>query len=144
LGKAGQRTNARLRDAARRAAYADSDFDLAAWERLKAFHGHRCLNCQATEADSPLTMDHIVPLSRGGTHEERNIQPLCFPCNMRKHAKIIDYLGGYEITDLGVLPREFFRPNVLKIAATVKALGGATAIPGIRVYSRRVSSVRSA
>lgn len=31
--------------------------------------------------------DHIMPLVRGGTNERRNIQILCPPCNLEKHAK---------------------------------------------------------
>lgn len=34
-----------------------------------------------------LTVDHITPLSRGGSDGIRNIQFLCLPCNMRKNAK---------------------------------------------------------
>lgn len=34
-------------------------------------------------------IDHVVPLSKGGTHTYNNIQLLCFPCNRSKLAKII-------------------------------------------------------
>lgn len=32
-------------------------------------------------------LDHIVPLSKGGKHEEFNVQFLCPKCNLKKHAK---------------------------------------------------------
>ena len=31
-----------------------------------------------------LTCDHIVPLSRGGTHERKNLAAACGPCNQAK------------------------------------------------------------
>lgn len=59
------------------------------WEELKDFYGNTCLCCKRT--DVKLTMDHVVPLSRGGTHEIRNIQPLCKSCNSKKHTDTTDY-----------------------------------------------------
>lgn len=32
-------------------------------------------------------IDHIFPLSKGGEHSKQNIQLLCPPCNLAKHAK---------------------------------------------------------
>ena len=44
-----------------------------------------CLRCGSREN---LSVDHIIPYSRGGAHKERNFQCLCLPCNMRKGAKV--------------------------------------------------------
>lgn len=43
--------------------------------------GKGCARCGA---QSDLTIDHIVPLAKGGTNDERNLQILCAPCNRRK------------------------------------------------------------
>ena len=57
------------------------------WEELCAKYDHRCLACGAK---APLTADHIVPLSRGGSNAIGNIQPLCKPCNNKKYTRTID------------------------------------------------------
>lgn len=51
------------------------------WERLCRRHQMRCAYCQSA---SPLTMDHVVPLARGGWHAIGNILPACQPCNSSK------------------------------------------------------------
>jgi len=45
----------------------------------------RCERCGVTHtADNPLTLDHVVPKSRGGTAEQ--VQVLCRKCNSHKGA----------------------------------------------------------
>jgi hypothetical protein len=43
--------------------------------------GHRCALCQSTMR---LEIDHIIPMSGGGTHDPSNLQVLCGPCNITK------------------------------------------------------------
>lgn len=57
------------------------------WLDLCAYYGNVCLKCGKEET----TMDHVVPVSKGGTHSIENIQPLCGSCNSSKGTKTIDY-----------------------------------------------------
>lgn len=58
------------------------------WKALCNHYGNKCLACGEIK---PLTEDHIIPLSKGGSDDISNIQPLCHSCNARKHNKTIDY-----------------------------------------------------
>jgi 5-methylcytosine-specific restriction endonuclease McrA len=61
---------------------------LEQWAAIIDYYGEVCLCCgEATE----LTFDHAISRSLGGTFTADNMQPLCMPCNMRKHAHHIDY-----------------------------------------------------
>lgn len=69
-------------------------FVLAEWENLCKRYGNKCLCCGKK---TKLTIDHIVPLTMGGTNNIDNIQPLCQSCNSRKNNKIIDYRLEYQL-----------------------------------------------
>lgn len=58
------------------------------WQWLLVRTGRKCLRCGSPD---DLTRDHIVPLSRGGTHSIDNIQPLCRRCNSWKATRTIDF-----------------------------------------------------
>lgn len=47
--------------------------------------GDCCNYC--CDSTSELTVDHNIPLSRGGTNNITNIIPACKSCNSRKHTK---------------------------------------------------------
>lgn len=63
-------------------------FTAEEWRQLKERYGNRCLCCGRRR---PLTVDHVIPVVKGGTGDIGNIQPLCFACNMAKFTKTIDY-----------------------------------------------------
>ena len=50
----------------------------------------RCASCNRALAQRDLTLDHIVPKSRGGGDEKTNMQLLCTSCNSSKGAKTQD------------------------------------------------------
>ncbi len=53
------------------------------WWRQKKQQG-RCYYCGRKVSPKELTMDHIVPLIRGGRSTKSNIVPCCKECNNRK------------------------------------------------------------
>jgi hypothetical protein len=63
-------------------------FTAQQWRILCTACGHRCLCCRRKR---PLTSDHVVPVSAGGTSWIDNIQPLCGSCNSSKKHRTVDY-----------------------------------------------------
>ena len=55
---------------------------LFVWERDQ---GH-CVQCGR---DEELEYDHIIPVSKGGSNTEKNIQLLCAACNRSKGANLV-------------------------------------------------------
>ena len=51
-------------------------------------YGKKCLKCGSEEC---ISLDHIIPVKKGGKNELDNLQPLCKSCNSSKGHKIIDY-----------------------------------------------------
>lgn len=58
------------------------------WQRDQG----RCAKCGSQER---LEFDHIIPLARGGSNTERNIQLLCELCNRRKGANVPSPSSGH-------------------------------------------------
>lgn len=55
------------------------------WGKVLRRHGYKCAICGNLEN---LSIDHIVPVSKGGTNTRDNIQPLCKSCNSRKGNRV--------------------------------------------------------
>src|ERR1700758_1874671 len=55
----------------------------SSWWQNKIREG-LCHYCGQKFAPKELTMDHIVPIARGGTSTQGNVVPSCRPCNQKK------------------------------------------------------------
>ena len=53
------------------------------WWKRKCSQG-ACYYCNRTVNPAELTMDHIVPIVRGGKTTKGNVVPACKECNNRK------------------------------------------------------------
>jgi 5-methylcytosine-specific restriction endonuclease McrA len=61
-------------------------------EGLLDAYQHKCVACnQHEDLCGLLTADHVIPVSKGGSHDAFNRQPLCEACNKKKATSSIDY-----------------------------------------------------
>ncbi len=58
--------------------------------------GYKCLKCGQTDINE-LSLDHVIPKSKGGSNDEHNLQTLCRCCNSRKGDQAIDYRSGQAV-----------------------------------------------
>jgi len=54
------------------------------WRLLLKRHNFRCFYCGTVLVPKNRTLDHKIPLSRGGANTITNVVPACRPCNNRK------------------------------------------------------------
>lgn len=59
---------------------------------IYARDGHACVYCGASEN---LSIDHVVPRSKGGGNEPENLSTACMPCNTSKRDRdLADWLAS--------------------------------------------------
>lgn len=75
----------------RREIVKDGSLTTGAWLRILLRCGNKCLRCKRKPPYVKLTIDHVIPLCKGGLHDEHNVQPLCVSCNSIKGIRSIDY-----------------------------------------------------
>jgi len=69
------------------------DFTIKEWKEIKEKYDYTCQICGEKEPNIELTIDHIVPICRGGKNIMENIQPLCRYCNCSvKRTKLMEEL----------------------------------------------------
>jgi 5-methylcytosine-specific restriction endonuclease McrA len=75
-----------LKSQKRRARMADVIVYKISDKDVKTLYAKSCSFCGTKEN---ITLDHIIPISRGGSHGVGNLQPLCLYCNSSKKDKTI-------------------------------------------------------
>lgn len=63
------------------------------WEEIKERYGHACAYCG--KVMERLEMDHVIPLSKGGTHTAANVVPSCRTCNAKKGNRLLQQGGTF-------------------------------------------------
>ena len=53
-------------------------------------------SCQVCGADENLTIDHLIPISKGGTDDLENLLTMCGKCNFSKGTKMGSFLDTHR------------------------------------------------
>jgi len=79
---------------------------------LFARDGFRCQYCGKKFKSSDLTLDHVIPKSRGGKLEWHNLVCACVACNTRKSARTPREAGMRLVREPKAPPYQFPIPRV--------------------------------
>lgn len=104
--------------------------------------GNRCEYCRTSSrlTGMPLVMDHIIPISLGGTDERANLAASCYRCNEFKGSKIqvIDPFSGEFVSLFN--PREQSWREIFEWANGGTHIIGLTAIGRGTVIALRLNN----
>lgn len=82
-----------------------NDLSIKQWIEVKNAFNHCCAYCD--KPSQKLTIDHITPVSRGGSHTLHNIVPACHSCNSKKAV-------GAPLTSVQPLLLTLAKPKIYK------------------------------
>jgi 5-methylcytosine-specific restriction endonuclease McrA len=74
--QAAHRRRARLREV-------ENTFTKEEWQKILEYYNSKCFYCD--RSDVAMTVDHFLPISKGGANAEYNIVPACHMCNSTKN-----------------------------------------------------------
>jgi len=68
-------------------------------------YGHHCYICNRALTRREISIDHVIPLSRGGSHTLDNLRVCCKSCNSRKYNRLLSEF-------VSLLPLDYFARRV--------------------------------
>lgn len=86
-------------DDSRRAALrrdAPGSFTPQEWQAKLEEYNYQCAYC-GNPLDEDITIDHITPISRGGSHNISNLAPAHKSCNSSKNNKTLEEFWAYKL-----------------------------------------------
>ncbi len=69
------------------------------WREMMIRYGWQCFYCDEVLTDKTRTVDHLIPISKGGRHHIANLIPCCCDCNREKNAVIYPIWRGIVALD---------------------------------------------
>ncbi len=70
-----------------------ADFKKEDWTKILHLFNDSCAYCGTKE---DISIDHIIPVSKGGTSDKNNLLPACKTCNRKKSNKDLSVFCSKE------------------------------------------------
>jgi len=71
-------------------------------KKIFALYNNRCVHCGDKFPVKKLTRDHIIPASRGGQWDWKNLVPSCQPCNESRSNNLLEPWREEELRKLAM------------------------------------------
>jgi 5-methylcytosine-specific restriction endonuclease McrA len=84
--------------ARRRALQMGAEIDHTGRNAIIKRDGRSCYLCGLLVKWREVTLDHVLPLSRGGSHTAENLRVACGPCNFSKQHRTVEEYRAYLLT----------------------------------------------
>lgn len=86
------------------------DIDITKWKETLILFDYKCLYCR----DEATSLDHMVPVTRGGTNHHTNCVPACTRCNSSKGKKdLLRWLTTSKIAKEALARPYNWQPEIL-------------------------------
>ncbi len=76
----------------------ESTLTKAEWSDIKLLQQDRCWWCGVM---TDLTIDHVIPISKGGNDSKENVVGACATCNVQKFNHLWDIKTGVLYKEIG-------------------------------------------
>jgi 5-methylcytosine-specific restriction endonuclease McrA len=84
-----ERDRCRHQNGVRRARKHGTKIGPVSWRRIRERDGMVCHLCSGPVRKTEISYDHVIPLSKGGTHTEDNIKVAHWICNVRRGNRLL-------------------------------------------------------
>jgi len=84
----GRVTKAKTRAKRRAAKKIETTLTTEEWQEILKAHKSKCYWCKKRLKPDEITMDHVIPLSKGGHHSKENLVLACLSCNSTKYNRL--------------------------------------------------------
>lgn len=101
-----------------------------------------CQYCGSRGKDGDLTLDHVIPVSKGGKNSFLNLVTACMQCNQRKGNRLLSTLPGWKLRSVPRRPSPWEIGIVVGLGATDIARSPQEWAPYLEPYRIKIAELK--